>query len=135
MQYRLGDEYKNASLSEGTLIVEDLVQSVTELISNEILVDVQAILGALYYARQYDHPQIVSFFEEELTALWNEDIYENLNAIAPEGYKFGPHPGNDSDFGFWKIEEEEEPDHGELLENQDFAQDGDFENMLASDVL
>ena len=133
MEFRLGDEYKNHSVSHGTLIVEDLVQSVIELISNDILVDVQAILGALYYARQYDHPQIVSFFEEELTALWNEDIYEDLNAIAPEGCQFGTRPGDDSDFGFWQIEEE--PDHGELVENQDFAQDGDFENMPASDVL
>lgn len=32
-------------------------------------------------------------------------LMDLLDACAPEGYYFGSHPGNGSDFGFWKLEE------------------------------
>lgn len=34
------------------------------------------------------------------------DLIDRLNATAPEGFYFGAHPGDGSDFGFWQNEEE-----------------------------
>ena len=36
----------------------------------------------------------------------NEGLFDTLNSYAPDGYYFGCHTGDGSDYGFWKIEEE-----------------------------
>ena len=36
----------------------------------------------------------------------NEELFDTLNAYAPDGYMFSSHIGDGSDFGYWKIEEE-----------------------------
>jgi hypothetical protein len=34
-----------------------------------------------------------------------ESLFDILNDHAPDGYYFGAHPGDGSDFGFWECEE------------------------------
>ena len=38
---------------------------------------------------------------EDTSILLNEDLWGILEDIAPEGFYFGAHEGNGSDFGFW----------------------------------
>lgn len=33
-----------------------------------------------------------------------EELFDLIEALAPEGYYFGAHPGDGSDFGFWELE-------------------------------
>jgi hypothetical protein len=40
---------------------------------------------------------------EDASALL-EELTDTLNEHAPEGYYFGAHPGDGSDFGFWENE-------------------------------
>jgi hypothetical protein len=43
---------------------------------------------------------------EEIAFLVNEELWDVLNDYAPEGYYFGSHEGDGSDFGYWKFYEE-----------------------------
>jgi hypothetical protein len=53
---------------------------------------------------------------EDLSSYWSgepigspeeiiEDAFNELNALCPEGYHFGSHPGDGALFGVWEIEE------------------------------
>ena len=55
----------------------------------------------------------LSALDDEDDAFWDSDecihvmqeLSDILNSYAPDGYYFGSHEGNSSDFGYWKINE------------------------------
>jgi hypothetical protein len=83
---QLGKEYVNRSLSHATLIEDDIFQAVMHLLPVEM-------------QREYWQAN-----DDDRTIILNEDVFNYLDSIAPEGCYFGAHPGDGSDFGFWQEE-------------------------------
>jgi len=91
---------------EGTFRPQDLLPAFVNLIdfvapavSAQIMVNGGAIPA--YAGEDDDHP----WWESEDCQFCIEEMFDTLNDYAPEGYYFGAHPGNGSDFGFWEINE------------------------------
>jgi hypothetical protein len=42
-----------------------------------------------------------------------DDLHSELEDLSPDGYYFGAHPGDGSDYGWWPIEEDEPEKEGE----------------------
>lgn len=89
---RLGDLFKDVSLSHGTMVEDHVFDRVKSLLPRHM---------------RGEFSKATPGSEERAYILW-ERAFEYLNSIAPSGYYFGSHPGNGSDYGFWKIEEEVE---------------------------
>lgn len=57
------------------------------------------------------HPNMINALGDEQNQYWgseecnydlNDDLWDKMNNVAPEGEYFGSHPGDGSDYGFWK---------------------------------
>jgi len=88
---KLSDEYRGFVVSQGTLRPVDLVESILDFLDS---------IG---------YPEIWSLREqaleeEDLTYFLNEDLWDLMNEIAPEGTYFGSHEGDGSLIGFWEVE-------------------------------
>ncbi len=42
---------------------------------------------------------------EDCTYDLNDDLWDKMNDVAPEGEYFGAHPGDGASYGFWKSED------------------------------
>ena len=111
---QLPNEYIGDQLSHATLRNEDLIQSFMDFLRNvkgicEIGKKVDLLQEEVDkleleekekpgYSDQYIDP-------EQASCILNEDIWDLLNAVAPEFTYFGSTEGDGSDFGFWTDEE------------------------------
>ena len=95
------NNFKGLSLSHGTLLNDDLIptfEEFLELHAPDVLKEIKS---------DEDYYYILEFgrYDGE-TAYWLLDVlFDKLNDLAPEGYYFGAHPGDGSDFGFWQLED------------------------------
>ena len=64
----------------------------------------------LFEAQYHGHAKLkqTSAFQDVASYLWNEDLYNFFNSIAPEGYYFGSSEGDGACIGWFKFEEEED---------------------------
>lgn len=80
----------------GTLRTEDLINAFVDFLN------------------QHEHPAMSRFSliaeasKEDEHASWflHEDLFPAMDDLSPEGHYFGAHPGDGSDFGYWRIEED-----------------------------
>lgn len=89
------DPWEGGTVSHGTMREEDLIPAFT---------DVLGVLDPLAaaYVHRICEPEEGSNDPEFVL----EELFDQLDEWAPEGYYFGAHPGDGSDFGFWQNEEE-----------------------------
>ncbi len=81
---------------------EDLIPAFLELLKG---IDDDFITESyceIPYDAQFDDEH--DFWESEQSIWIMECIVDRLNDYTPEGYYFGAHEGNGSDFGVWKYD-------------------------------
>ena len=95
------------TVSHGTMRIQDLIPTFIDTLSAIWPEAYEQILASPF-------PPVPAYVMEEGddSPWWNsleasyilEDLFERLQDAAPEGYYFGAHPGDGSDYGFWQIE-------------------------------
>jgi len=95
-------DLRNVSISHGTLRWQDLVPAFLNALSD---IDEEKFLAVVFPNRMpsgYDFAHEDSdYWHSEDCMLALDDLLNALDECAPEGYVFGAHPGDGSDFGFW----------------------------------
>jgi hypothetical protein len=122
---QLSEEFKNYSLSWGTMRTEDLIPCFMNFLDSikddcqianefeEIQKDVEKLVIETlkgygnYYCEKDRIPEFGISSAELASYILNEDIWELLNKISPENCCFTSHPGDGTDFGFWEFEEDD----------------------------
>jgi hypothetical protein len=108
---KLGKAYRNRSISQATLITEDLIERFVDFLTDETAFleedHITKLLGIMYdwkmvFEKHYHGDRNRTEVETDLAYILNEDLMNLMDDIAPEGCYFGAHEGNDSDFGFWE---------------------------------
>jgi hypothetical protein len=96
---KLGDEWKDTSISVATMKAEDIVHTLESTFPDvEIAKGLYQLCQDFWNADEEDRPGIL----QGGPGILNETIFEFLNDIAPKGFYFGAHPDYDDDFGFWE---------------------------------
>lgn len=88
------------SISHGTMRTQDLIPAFIDVIRDTP--EYLQIMNAVP----------VHVMEDEKAEWWNsneavmllESLFDTLDAYSPEGYSFNSHPGDGSDYGYWKTE-------------------------------
>lgn len=91
--YMKADQLKDQTIIHGTMRCEDLYPAFRSLL---LLLDPEKASG---YSESLDTIEEYDWVAEVFS------LTDDLDVLAPDGYYFGSHPGDGSDFGFWKLEE------------------------------
>ncbi len=96
--------YLYGTIIHGTMHPQDLIPAFLDALA-EVDPMVHAQMMMLPFGVVPSHAM-----EDESADWWSdaqwrlEELFDALDASAPEGYYFGAHPGDGSDFGFWEME-------------------------------
>lgn len=91
------------SVSHGTMRPQDLLPAFMDVIRDtpEYVQVMNAVPAHAMEDREAE------WWDGEDAAGLLESLSDTLDAYSPEGYYFGVHPGDGSDYGYWKAEQEE----------------------------
>lgn len=88
----------NFSMSHGTMRRQDLIP-----VFMDIIRDTPEYVQLMHLVPSYA-------YEDKNCAWWNSEdaiclmdsLFDTLDSYTPEGYAFGTHPGDGSNYGYWK---------------------------------
>lgn len=104
---KLDDSWRDQSVSSGTHLQEDLIPAFEGVLEQcGVTLERPAAVTKLLEADD----ELTDAEFEEVNWYLNEDLFNALDEIAPEGCYFGAHPGDGADFGFWSCEDDEDQD-------------------------
>ena len=95
------------SVIHGTHRTQDLIPAFLDLLA---IVDSASYSGYIVspfgpvpaYAMEDDQ---AGWWDSEEAHYLLESLFDDLDSASPDGYYFGAHPGDGSDFGYWEIEQ------------------------------
>jgi|SRR6185295_4784135 len=87
--FQLPMTYANQSLSTDTLNTFAIVHAISHLLPEGM------------YA---EYLSLRAISEDDAEEMYQTDIIDLLNSIAPDGCYFGGHPGDGADIGFWEYD-------------------------------
>lgn len=105
MEVEMTQVSEQYSVSHGTMRPQDLIPS---------FLDELRLLDSAAYAQMVAGSAVPAYvWEDSDSDWWHSDdahsvldsLFDALNECAAEGFYFGSHPGDGSDYGFWKVEE------------------------------
>ena len=133
------------TISWGTMQPRDLVPSFMDVLSdyhkdeyNKILADLNGLATKMDF-ESYEHvleltrenpftgPTYEFWMSEDMSYILNEDIWDAMNEIAPDGYYFGASDGDGADYGYWKVDNYNED--AEDWDNEDEDEDNSMEEV------
>ncbi len=106
----LGKKWRNVSLSHATMRNEDLIPAFFRFLEEHDPKEAESLLADYPYFAEFAATGSWSFIGEKWYLSQEADylcmaLFTEIDAIAPDGYYFGAHPGDGSDYGFWECEE------------------------------
>lgn len=87
------------TVSHGTMRNEDLIPCFADVLFS-------LPKGTAHFGGLICDASSVTDYQSEDSALILEMLFDALDYMAPEGYYFGAHPGDGSDYGFWPVDDE-----------------------------
>ena len=110
----LGKEWRNVSLSSATMRNEDLIPTFFRFLKEHDKAEAKSILRdyplfeelATWTDGVSDSYKTLAerFYGSEEADLLCDNLFTELDAIAPAGCLFGAHEGDGSDYGFWEYD-------------------------------
>ena len=99
---------ENTSISHGTHRPQDLIPAFLDAVSEIAPTHYEGMMLASFgpipsYVQ--DEGDDSAWWQSDDAAYLLEELFNILDDHSPEGFYFGTHPGDGSDFGFWQIEE------------------------------
>ena len=95
----------NCTLIHGTHRACDLIPAFLEVIENtpeytQIMQTNDSNLQVIFDPSANERDE--RWESDDMCYFLNEELFDILDSYAPEGYYFGAHPGDGSDFGYWE---------------------------------
>jgi len=103
---KVRESYRNQTVSRATHRPQDLVPAFME-----VLKELDPVAYSAHAVAMFPLPPAYVADEGDSSEWWDSEecmdllycLFQELDAVAPEGFYFGAHPGDGSDYGFWEV--------------------------------